>query len=105
MAPMLKQRQKRYPERASRHIGAQPSLHHGHRPTRTRLSSRLIFDPEKISFISMDFLTLATETSPRRVARFLEQALGDDGASSASLPGSTEQRPLLSKTAEAELYL
>jgi len=70
----------------------------------------------------MDFITLATETDPRRLLRHLTDVLGDDddvaypaasaaGTSSSSYtdpsPSSVEsgQKPFLSKTAEAELYL
>jgi len=73
----------------------------------------------------MDFIALATETDPRRMLRFLDEMLGgDDGvedlaqataqqqhypsggaAGAASTAATNAARPLLSKTAEAELYL
>lgn len=78
----------------------------------------------------MDFIDLAEQASPSNIARFLDQILGDDntaadeaasmaaagGASSSYYGDSTsqpsglqqqqqEQRPIMSKTAEAELYL
>lgn len=81
----------------------------------------------------MDFIALATQTDPRHVVRLLDQVLGDDAgsgsdsnhaydgalspggapASSSATEGAAaavdniinSQRPILSKTAEAELYL
>jgi len=69
----------------------------------------------------MDFISLAESTDPRHVLRYLDQMLGsdDDDSAAASSPESYAQqpqysdtgvstggqRPLLSKTAEAELYL
>jgi hypothetical protein len=67
----------------------------------------------------MDFITLATEIDPRRLLRHLDQMLGDDDQydptstgspasafySSVSAEESEVTAPILSKTAEAELYL
>ena len=77
----------------------------------------------------MDFITLATETDPRRLMRHLTDVLGEDeddgimgqqynpGASpsdsvhhpcygeACNIPGTTSNAPFLSKAAEAELYL
>ena len=73
----------------------------------------------------MDFITLAAETDPRRLLRHLTDVLGDDDDVSypAASPAETTnqssstyldsspsyvesgQKPFLSKTAEAELYL
>jgi adenosine 3'-phospho 5'-phosphosulfate transporter B2 len=71
--------------------------------------------------MSFDFITLATETDPRRLLRRLDQILGDDDSvanSATPLPstaytnygadpgnGASGTTPVLSKTAEAELYL
>ncbi|KAL7574939.1 hypothetical protein ACA910_010763 [Epithemia clementina (nom. ined.)] len=65
----------------------------------------------------MDFLTLAIETDPRRLMRQLTDVLGDDEVAVDSSRGGTpndfytaaaaspSSKPLLSKAAEAELYL
>jgi hypothetical protein len=71
--------------------------------------------------MSFDFITLATETDPRRLLRRLDQILGDDDSvANSATPsqstaytnygadpkyGSSGTTPVLSKTAEAELYL
>lgn len=49
----------------------------------------------------MDFVSLATESDPRRVLRQLDQMFGGSEGGIDDM----EARPFLSKTAEAELYL
>jgi hypothetical protein len=70
----------------------------------------------------MDFITLATETNPRRLLRYLTDVTGDDDdmgyfpkpapAATAATAAAVQEtsydmadRPVFSKTAEAELYL